>query len=108
MDTKDWMLKIMRGMKFLRTWFPTWHQEEKQYRDWYMALVDAFEYEGEDPYWTYVKVLCLPNEVRGYREVIWPKMQAARQMADYWLTGSGEPPKLDPSVLDIAPVAEKV
>jgi len=106
--TKDWMLKLMRRMKFLRKFLPAWHQEEKSYRDWYMEMVDAFVYDDEERYWTYVKVLCLPDEVRGYREVIWPKMQAARQIAAYWLHGTGTPPKLDLSVLDIEPVEEQV
>ena len=106
--TKDWMLKIMRRMKVLRKLLPAWHQEEKTYRNWYMGLVDDFAYDNDDRYWTYVKVLRLPEDVRGYREVIWPKMQAARQIADYWLNGKGKPPKLDQSVLDIEPVAEKV
>ncbi|MBT3602401.1 MAG: indolepyruvate ferredoxin oxidoreductase [Candidatus Latescibacteria bacterium] len=108
MDTKDWMLRFLRGMKFLRKWLPAWHQEEKDYRDWYVDLVKKFEYGGDDRYWVYVKILQLPDEVRGYLEVIWPKMQAARQMADYWLTGKGEPAKMDKSILDIEPVAEKV
>lgn len=108
LHTKDWMLKLMRGMKLLRKLLPAWHQEEKSYRDWYMGMVDAFAYDNDDRYWTYVKVLRLPDEVRGYREVIWPKMQAARQIAEYWLNGTGKPPKLDLSVLDIEPVEEQV
>lgn len=99
--TRDWMLKLMRRMKFLRTLLPAWHREEKDYRDWYMALVEGFEYTDEKRYWTYVRALRLPDEVRGYREVIWPKMLAARQAADRWLNGKGEAPKLDPSILDI-------
>ena len=45
--------------------------------------------------------------MRGYREVIWPKMAAAKEMANYWINGKGTPPKLDREVLDIEPVAEK-
>jgi indolepyruvate ferredoxin oxidoreductase len=108
MNTKDWMLRLMRGMKFLRPLLPAWHQEEREYRDWYIDLVDGFAYEGEARYWAYVKGLKLPNEVRGYREVIWPKMKAAQKLTDHWLNGIGEPPKLDLSVLDIEPAAEKV
>ncbi|MDA0710858.1 MAG: 2-oxoacid:acceptor oxidoreductase family protein, partial [bacterium] len=107
METKDWMLKWVRRMKFLRKVLPSWHAEEKQYRDWYVELVSGFAYTDEHQYATYVKALQLPNEVRGYREVIWPKMEAARRIAEYWLNGGETPPRLDPSVLQIDPVAAR-
>ena len=104
-QTRDWMLNIMKRARFLRR-LPAWHREEKNYRDWYIDLVDNFDFDDTDRYDTYVKALRLPDDVRGYREVIWPKMAAAKKMANYWLNGKGTPPKLDREVLDIKPVVE--
>ena len=105
-QTHDWMLNLMKRARFLRR-LPAWHREEKSYRDWYIDLVDGFEFDSAARYETYLKALRLPDEVRGYREVIWPKMAAAKKMADHWLNGNGTPPKLDREVLDIEPVVEK-
>ncbi|MXX15528.1 MAG: hypothetical protein F4Z86_19165, partial [Gemmatimonadetes bacterium] len=89
----------MKRARFLRR-LPAWHREEKNYRDWYIDLVDNFDFNNTERYDTYVKALHLPDDVRGYREVIWPKMTAAKKMANYWLNGKGTPPKLDRRVLD--------
>lgn len=105
-QTRDWMLNLMKRARFLRR-LSAWHREEKSYRDWYIDLVDGFEFDSAARYETYLKALRLPDEVRGYREVIWPKMAAAKKMADHWLNGNGTPPKLDREVLDIEPVVEK-
>ncbi len=105
--SRGWMLKLMRRMKFLRKILPAWHQEEKEYRDWYIDLVDRFDYDDEDRYRACVQVFELPEEVRGYREVIWPKMAAAYRMAEFLLNGEGEPPAID-TYLSIEPVVEQV
>jgi len=101
--TRDWMLRIMKGMKFLRKLLPSWHKEERDFRDWFAALVKGFRYESEKEYENYVRVLELPNEVRGYREVIWPKMNSAYKMASYLLNGGGEPDPID-TYLTIEPI----
>ena len=106
LKSRDWMLKVMRRMVVLRKLFPAWHREEKEYRDWYTDLVDRFDYDCEERYRAYVRVFQLPEEVRGYREVIWPKMRAAYQMAEFLLDGEGEPPAID-TYLSIEPVAEQ-
>ncbi|MBB30181.1 MAG: indolepyruvate ferredoxin oxidoreductase [Gemmatimonadetes bacterium] len=93
--TRDWMLKVMAKMKFLRKLLPAWHREEKNFRNWYMSLVSGFRYGDVDEYENYVRVLELPNEVRGYREVIWPKMEAAYKMSEFLLNGGGEPEPID-------------
>lgn len=104
--SQDWMLRILKRLKFLRRQ-GSWHPEEKAYRDWYISLVDSFDYEDEDRYQHYVRVLRLPEEVRGYRRVIRTKMKAAYQMADFLLNGKGEPPNID-SYLSIEPVTSEV
>ena len=85
---------------------PSWHQEEKEYRDWYIGLVDGFSYEDEKQYRTYLRVLGLPEGVRGYREVIWGKMKSAMRMGASLL--NGEAPRGDEEYLMIEPAEEKV
>jgi indolepyruvate ferredoxin oxidoreductase len=101
--TRDWMLKMMAKMRFMRKLLTSWHKEEKVFRDWYVSLVEGFGYEGEQEYENYIRVLELPNEVRGYREVIWPKMQAAYKMAEFVLNGGSEPQPID-TYLTIEPI----
>jgi len=78
--TRDWQLNWMKQMKFLRR-IPTWHAKEKLFRDWYMGLVERFEYADAVSYDAYVSALELPEEVRGYREVRYPKMNEAMEKA---------------------------
>jgi indolepyruvate ferredoxin oxidoreductase len=80
--TRDWQLSLVKRMKWLRRILPEWHHHEKQFRDWYIALVDRFHPRSLDEYHTYLQVLSLPEEVRGYREVRYPKMEEAVTMAD--------------------------
>ena len=79
MRTKDWMLNIMKHMKFLRKLLPAWHAREKEFRSWYINLVDTLTLNGEIPYDTYVNIFETPEEVRGYRKVRYPKMEEAKQ-----------------------------
>ena len=88
LKTKDWMLRRFRRLRFLRKLLPGWHHEEKAYRDWYIGIVDRFLKAGNQSYSSYVRAFCLPDQVRGYREVIWPKMEAARRAAAELLEGN--------------------
>ena len=90
-----WMLKLMRRLGFLRKLLPGWHSEEKAYRDWFTGLVRVFSVSDNNRYAAYVRVFKLPDQVRGYREVIWPKMRAARKTAAYLLEGKGQPVAID-------------
>lgn len=107
LTTRDWMLKLMKRMKFLRKLMPSWHREEKAYRDWYVDFVDRFEFDHEERYGDYVRVFGMPEEVRGYREVIRPKIKAAYQAAAAMMDGNGRPRSAEP-YLSIEPVAERV
>ena len=89
MITSDWQLNIMKRMKFLRKLLPGWHAREKVFRDWYVELVRQFHYENRAAYEAYVRALEVPEEVSGYREVRYPKMEAARQKAETFLKGNG-------------------
>ena len=93
---RPWMLSVLRRMRFLRKLFPSWHAEEKRFRDWYVGLVDGFANTSDDVYQDYVKALMLPGEVRGYRQVVWPKMEAAYREAAALLHRAGPPSTGEP------------
>ncbi len=82
MRTRPWMLRLMRRGKFLRRLMPSWHAREKAFREWYFDLADRFAapLDGE-AYATWLKILRLPEETTGYREVRYPKLDLARQRA---------------------------
>ena len=102
--TRDWQLRLMRRMKFLRRLFSSWwHREEREFARWYGDLLLRFDYADADEYKTWVKVLELPEEVRGYRQVRTPKMAAARRRAAELL--QRRPAATAPGLLEIEPVA---
>lgn len=82
--TRDWQLRGLARMKFLRRLFASWwHREEADFREWFADLVLSFDGgSGRVPYHTWVELFSLPEEVRGYRIVRTPKMQAARDRAE--------------------------
>jgi indolepyruvate ferredoxin oxidoreductase len=77
------MLRVLRGLRFVRRWLPDWHREENEFRDWYLGLLPLFPQMTADArkYDRFVAVLKLPMEVTGYREIRYPKMRAARAQA---------------------------
>ncbi|MBI4372238.1 MAG: 2-oxoacid:acceptor oxidoreductase family protein [Candidatus Omnitrophica bacterium] len=86
--TRDWQLEIMKRMKFLRRLLPGWHAREKAFRDWYIQLVKGFQDQDQASYLAYVRALQVPEKVSGYREVRYPKMEAAKAEAEAILNGS--------------------
>ncbi|MBI3999976.1 MAG: 2-oxoacid:acceptor oxidoreductase family protein, partial [Candidatus Omnitrophica bacterium] len=90
--TRDWQLEIMKRMKFLRKLLPGWHSREKEFRNWYIQLVKDFHFQDAASYQAYVRALGVPEEVNGYREIRYPKMEAAKAKAEAFLKG-GEPPQ---------------
>ena len=104
LKTRDWQLRLVSRMKFLRRLFSSWwHRGQVEFRDWYCGLVSRFAYQNEAEYRTWVQVLELPEEVRGYRAVRDPKMAAARRRAAELL--EKRPATKAPGTLDIEPVA---
>ena len=83
--TRDWMLRLMSGAKFLRKLMPSWHKREKDFRDWYESVVDKIDWHGAKDYQRWLSILETPEEVSGYREVRYPKMEAARRKAEQLL-----------------------
>jgi indolepyruvate ferredoxin oxidoreductase len=86
MNTRDWMLGLMKHAGFLRRVLPGWHAKEKAFRKWYMAIVEGFTFfEFSDDYNAYVEALKTPAEARGYREVRYPLMEKAAELASQHL-----------------------
>ncbi len=85
MVTRDWQLTIMKRLRFLRRLLPAWHREEKEFRDWYLALSAHFDTDHEKTYASWVKILSCPENVRGYREIRASAMQEARRQVRGWI-----------------------
>jgi indolepyruvate ferredoxin oxidoreductase len=100
LKSKDWMLRIMKHMRFLRVVMPQWHYREKAFRQWYGELVDRFEFKTAEEYSRWVRALSLPDEVRGYREIRYPKMEKAMETAGKILSGE-EKPKTEAVVMKV-------
>ena len=86
--TSDWQLRLVRHMKWWRK-LPGWHKREVAFRDWYSKLVDRVSLDGD--YDLAVQILRTPEEVTGYREVRYPKMDRARQKAEELFSQSRTP-----------------
>jgi indolepyruvate ferredoxin oxidoreductase len=87
--SRDWMLRLMKQAKFLRRLLPEWHKQEKQFREWYLDLVERFVKESShNSYATWVEILRQPEQVSGYREVRYPKMQAVQQRVEVLMSQS--------------------
>ena len=83
MNTKNWQLKLMKRMRFLRRLLSQWHKLEKVFRDWYIAeVIDTFAPHDRGSYEDHVSAITVPEEVRGYREVRYPKMENARKKVE--------------------------
>jgi indolepyruvate ferredoxin oxidoreductase len=79
LKTKDWHSKILRHCRWLRKILPGWHAEEKKFREWYTGLVDACVLTEPWKYDLWLDILKSPETVTGYREVRYPKQEAARK-----------------------------
>ena len=92
MKTRDWMLNIMKQMRWLRRVLPEWHREEKAFRDGYCQWVEQFGKLVRDgaSYEAMLRILRLPEDVCGYREIRYPKMAAAREQAEVCLRALGQ------------------
>ena len=85
-DTRNWQLNLMKRMKFLRRWLPEWHAKEKAFREWYITrVIDTFAPTHPEVYEKHLRALECVEEVRGYREIRYPKMEAARQTVEILL-----------------------
>jgi indolepyruvate ferredoxin oxidoreductase len=76
--TRPWMHKIVRHFKALRL-LPGWHRRDREFREWYISLLDRVDLTSEQSYANALKVLQAIDDVTGYREVRYPKMDRARR-----------------------------
>jgi len=79
--TSDWQLKLVRHMKWWRK-LPGWHKREVTFRDWYIGLFDRINLTHDAGYAQALKVLKAPENVTGYREVRYPKMDETVKAID--------------------------
>jgi indolepyruvate ferredoxin oxidoreductase len=92
LKARPWMLRLMRRGKFLRRWLPAWHAKERAFRAWYFDLADQFHAPVDAAsYATWLKILRLPEEATGYREVRYPRMALAQKRAEEMLTSVAPP-----------------
>jgi indolepyruvate ferredoxin oxidoreductase len=82
--TSDWQLNVVRHMKWWRL-LPGWHAREVAFREWYLSLLDRVSLNDAN-YAASVQVLKCAEDVTGYREVRYPKMDAAKAAAEAALT----------------------
>ncbi len=82
--TSDWQLNLVRHMKWWRA-LPGWHAREVAFRDWYLSLLDRVSLNDAN-YAASVDVLRCAEPVTGYREVRYPKMDAAKASVEAELT----------------------
>ncbi|MFN0117205.1 MAG: DUF6537 domain-containing protein [Elusimicrobiota bacterium] len=82
LESKDWMLRIMSYFKFLRKILPQWHKKEKEFRDWYLNLIEGIHFtDSLLVYKNYCDLADLPEMVKGYREIRYPLMKEAQEKA---------------------------
>ena len=82
-DTRNWQLNLMKRMKFLRRLLPEWHAKEKAFREWYISrVIDTFAPTDVETYEKHLRALACVEEVRGYREIRYPKMEEAKRTVE--------------------------
>ncbi len=84
MITRDWMLGWVKRMGWLRKVLPDWHREERDFRDWYIEVLERLDGVNDlsSVYDKWLEFARAPEAVTGYREVRYPKMNAARLRGD--------------------------
>ncbi len=83
MNARNWMLHLMKKMKFLRRWLSQWHAKEREFREWYIReVIDTFSPTDEESYSKHVQALECVETVRGYREIRYPKMEEAKNTVE--------------------------
>jgi len=88
LSPKRWQLNLLKHLRWLRAVLPGWHRREREFRDWYIRLVEDFCHVlptlGADraAYDRWVEALRCVEPVSGYREIRYPKMDEARRRAE--------------------------
>ena len=83
---KKWQLNVLKHMRWLRRFLPGWHRRERDFRDWYIKLVENFPaVTNPEARSRYLQALRCVESVKGYREIRYPKMDTARQQVEQLL-----------------------
>jgi indolepyruvate ferredoxin oxidoreductase len=85
LTTTDWQLRLAARCKWWRK-LPGWHRREASWRDWYIGLLDRISLSTEAAYQQALRALKCPEDVSGYREVRYPKMDRVREQIESELT----------------------
>jgi indolepyruvate ferredoxin oxidoreductase len=88
---KKWQLNLLKHFRWMRNVLPQWHRREREFRDWYIQLVENFRYDGKESYDRYVQALRCVEPVKGYREIRYPKMNEARRKVEELLKPQPKP-----------------
>lgn len=91
--SRDWQLRVMARLGWLRKLLPQWHRRERAFRDWFTQLVEQIPADiAADPreYARWQAITESITPVTGFREVRYPKMDAARRRVEKLLA---EPPE---------------
>ncbi|HEY0007818.1 MAG TPA: DUF6537 domain-containing protein, partial [Tepidisphaeraceae bacterium] len=83
--TTDWMLDIIRRLKVLRK-LPGWHRREVKFRDWFIALLPQLKLDTQANYEKALRILTAMSDVKGYREVRYPTMDAYTALVQQEMT----------------------
>jgi len=76
MKTRDWMLKVVKRMKWAaQSANPEWHREEKDFRDWYLGVLGRFGEAAGDPrqYEIFLRIIRLPEMITATGKFVIPK-----------------------------------
>lgn len=90
LTSRDWMLHVVRRCKWWRR-IPGWHRREVEFRQWYMRLLERVDLSNPASYDQAIKALRCVEDVTGYREIRYPKMDRARREVEAMLA-AGPPP----------------
>jgi indolepyruvate ferredoxin oxidoreductase len=86
--TRDWQLRLMSRCGVLRRLMPKWHRRERAFRDWFVQVVDqipAAVAQQPHEYARWLAIAATLDTVTGYREVRYPKQDAARRRIEHLL-----------------------
>jgi indolepyruvate ferredoxin oxidoreductase len=87
LTSRDWMLGMVRRCKWWRR-IPGWHRREAEFRDGYVGLLNRIDLSSPAAYERAVQVLRCPEQVSGYREIRYPKMDQVRKEVEQILSAS--------------------